>query len=283
MSYLPGLVSQANPVAGYYGGGYGNQLGYANSIGYGNPGYANPIVNTAAVPITTSSFIPTAAAVPQPQITTTVISASPQTTVLYRQLATVDPSNITQDRFPEIRKRLSDIETVQRTAFSQCSSREEYMLELERLLANYRSNPQTFDHSRLASLFRCIIFYSAVSIPTNTVPTLTARISNLISDLQYQKTVDSYLFYHVVSAGLQVARIKTTNSRSFTDKDNQLINETWIALLYLNSLKNERDPSPYFKYVYGAYTCGMLTLTHPIWLNPAAAVVASFTLSKRTF
>ena len=187
---------------------------------------------------------------------------------LYQQVLLFDPTNLVADlRFPEIKARLVEIETVQRASFAQCTTREDYIRQLNQLVDIYRTQPTYFDYFRLAQLFRCMLLYSAVNtpnVPLGTVPSLSAKISNLVNDLQRNPSSTQYYTFQLISNGMQLARVKTTNTKSLTTRDNLLINEVWIGMVFLNTLKDvEVDPSPYFKYIYGAYSCGMLDLEGP--------------------
>jgi len=185
---------------------------------------------------------------------------------LYEKSKQFDPAYFIADvRFPEIKRRLVEIEAVQLGSVqnNKCASRGSYAEILRQLLEDYTSGHSVITYEELAQLFRCFMYYSTDSMPNYNVPNLTARISTWINDMSYVGASESqaYKYYSLVSSGLDLARIKTTNSSSLSQRDNLLINEVWIGMVYLDTLKGEN--MPYFKYIYGAYTCGALDPTTP--------------------
>lgn len=173
----------------------------------------------------------------------------------------IDPSNLIADlRFPEVKAKINEIDTIFNKNFSDCDTKESYLLELRRLSQDYDLNKLDFTYRHLAKVIGCLIRYASDAQPGGTVPTLTARVSVLVNDLKYIGTVDNYINYNIITNGMELMRLKTTNASNFTTRDSELINEVWIGMKYLNNLKESEPNSPYFKYIYCAFSCGALNV-----------------------
>lgn len=164
---------------------------------------------------------------------------------------------------PDVSRRLIELSAAQAAGAGHCSTEADYVTQLRELSAAYNRDPTLFTYADVSKMFRCMLRYNSRSGEPGSLPSLTAGVARLFNDIDRQPDFDTYQFYTLLFNGLGIAYIKTANTRVLTPKDVKLINESWIGLVYLNSLKAERDVSPYFKYIYCAYTCGQLAAELP--------------------